>query len=263
MRNKTIIAVVASLSAAAPACASFILVDDFESYTVGTEVSAAAGSNWFQENSNVLDNVVTDPAVLAPDSLTNQVLSYANVTGTDNVLWNTEFSIAEGDTGTVFFRARLDNVSSNSNFGLTDTGTPSGFGDYHPQARFGQDSSDLSVRDGGSFRNVADIDEDVWYNIWLVVDNGADESLLYIQSDEDSDFATQTQLSMGDPIDFRSDTTGTLSKFLLSSGDNDVVYYDDIFFDADGANLANPIPEPASAGAIGLGCLSLLTRRRR
>ncbi|MEM6391710.1 MAG: PEP-CTERM sorting domain-containing protein [Planctomycetota bacterium] len=250
--------------------AAFVGVDDFEGYGLLTEVSDAAtnpGSNWFQENANVSDQVVLDPA-----GGTNQVLAFSNFSGGDHALWNDEFNIpAVGGVGTIFLRARLDNASPNLSFGLTDASSPGGFGSLHPQFAFRENATNFQVRDAGSFRTIADIDEDAWYNIWLVVDNDIDESLVYIQSDDDADFATFQQLSVGSPIDFRSDTgptTDPLSKLLFTSGDADVVFFDDIFFDPTGANLTNPIPEnpipePASISLIALGLLVAGARRRR
>jgi hypothetical protein len=262
MKNpcRLVVAAAASSFLAASAHAAFVLIDDFESYTPDTSVIGQNG--WVGES-----DVVGD-AIIDPDDVTNQALRHSDPGGGADSLYNASsaINIADGTTGTLFLRAQFVNTPPNTIFGLSDDSTPTGgFGDFESAARFGDGSDDFDVRDGGAYDDAASIDQGTWYNIWFVIDNDTDTTEFYLQSDADSNFATQTLVSSTtDPVDFRNGTNDALTSFLIiADGSTDVALFDDIYIDTTGENLVNPIPEPATAGVVAAGLLGLLTRRRR
>ncbi len=245
-----------------PASAAFVLIDDFESYTVGSTINGQG--SW--TSNNAANTVVADPAGGA-----NKVLSFA---AKDSSVFNSAaaISIANNTTGTLFFSFRMDTAASDVSTGLTDVNTPASFNDFRAQARTGNGSGKLDTRDGGAFRpltttGAAGGDEadnlEAWYHLWMVINNTSDTVEYWVQSDSDADFATQTQLFASETINFRTATTDVLDRLYLRSGTgNSVVYLDNFWIDTAGVNLTNPIPEPASLALLGLGGLLMLPRRR-
>jgi hypothetical protein len=67
-----------------------------------------------------------------------------------------------------------------------------------------------------------------------------------------------------DTFDFRT-AGGFINTFMVAKGaqDPNTAYLDNVWVDAAGQNLTNPIPEPASFALLGLGSLLLFGRRRR
>jgi len=190
-------------------------------------------------------------------------------------------SLPEGDTGTFFGRYYATSTDTNVAFGLS-TESPASLPDPGPIG-FGSINTTTFVFDGRLRGSDADTvvttltgggneadNVGAWYNFWIVVDNGANTVQTYIQSDDDSDFATQTLMSSSGTGGFRVPTTDELVSLVFradvtsgSNGNNQTVLFDDIWFDAAGSNLANPIPEPGSL-ALGLivGLAGVVGRRR-
>lgn len=247
--------------------AEFIKIDDFESYALGDINGQSDGSGTWTAAS-------IQQVALEPNS-TNQVLdSTASADETNSFNDDPNLTIADGTTGTLFFRIqRGTDVVGHIVYGLSDVATPGAWGDY--EAGLGDRSSgngfnggSLDVRDAGTYRTLSEIGANEWINLWMVIDNGADTVQVYAQSD--TTFPTQTLLdddSGTTTFAFRNGTADPLTTFLLRTGTNHGSPYllDDIYLDASGANLANPIPEPTSfvLFILALGGLTAAGFRRR
>jgi len=232
---------------AGTAAASWMLLDNFEDYTVGQDI--VGQNSW----SGYERYVASDPA----SGNQNQVLRIASVSGSTRSTLK-PITISAGDTGTLFFRFRLGATSGNDLFvgtttlGYTET---AGLADCLRQV-----SAELRAHDG-SWKTVATgLSADQWYNVWHVIDNDNATWRMYI---EGGNYTTQTLLDSSGDSDFAFRTgDGTVDLINLAVvtlvGQNNNAYIDDIYLDATEANLLNPIPEPGTAVMLALGLLGLL-----
>ncbi len=257
----------ALLCGAMNAGAAFTLVDTFDSYALNSDIGDA--TNWTASNASGKAIVVADPA-----GGTNQVLSVTggigNTVGAKNSL--ATVSIAEGDTGTLYFRLRGTDaaVDYGHSFGLlrTGAGTPDDFDVFGAQAFVNRENGDeiangdiaIGGRTGGTNTGFGTLKPEIWYDMWIVANTSSDTNTLYVQGGA---FTSQTNLGS---FGYRSGTpTGNgLSEFGVIAGSNGEtgLLFDNIAIDQTAQNLNVPIPEP-SAALLGLvGCI-LLARRRR
>ncbi|WP_222928743.1 PQQ-dependent sugar dehydrogenase [Georgenia faecalis] len=229
---------------------------DFEGYTTGTL--------------NGQDGWTASPAaVVIPDPV-NQNNRVLEMTGNRNAAHRAVAAIADGDTGTVFFRIRRD-ANADTSFGITDNDNPS---DYpHSRAYVNNQNNDaLLVRDGGQFRPAGTWSEDVWQCVWIVADNATDKVAVYSQG---GIYQEQTRLPEGAEtlFNFRERVSGPLDRFFWINGANSAgrLMLDDVAIDPTAANLdlptgnvadcetvedpsaplLNPLPDPAPS-ALGI-----------
>ena len=227
------------------AASGFALLDNFETRSLASILFQGDWLGAFSE-----DRVRLDPTTFTGGNPTNKVLRLAK----GNQSLSFPALIPDGDTGTLFLRAASttwdrDDVS----FGFSDR--PS-FGyasvnDFEVQGRRytggGLANPYLAVRDGSTlYTNSQAFRSDVWYKIWMVVDNASDTWKMYVQGGE---FAAPT------PVDYGGDTTfdfyhgasaNPLIKFFIwaplqsvSNGQNGGFWMDDIYL-ASGENLGDP-----------------------
>jgi len=171
-------------------------------------------------------------------------------------------AIPDGATGTLFARFRFE-TTANANFGFAESAAPSAYGDFRVQINR-QNGTPIKGRDGGGFQDLSPLADNAgtWYNLWVVADNGTDTSRVFIQSDDDAAFATQTEVAPPDgTLNFRVPADGPLGTLYLRSQEG-TAYFDDFYVSA-GSDLSNPtIPEPSAALFSLLGASFLLRRRR-
>lgn len=232
---------------------AFALLDNFEGKAAGA-VNGVDG--W---TADTADTVFTAD----PSNAGNMVLSTTRVTGTTSV-FKAIPNIADASTGTIFFRARAGAVSDFV-LGSSDVANPAGsWNNYEGYMRFTSAGgpNNIDVRNGGGFDTTGTYTPDAWYNVWLVLDNAADTTTLYIgQGTGDASTAVATG-------SFRNGTTDPLSTmFIRGNSEGNAGFVDDIYVDITGANLTNPaptaaIPEPATS-LLALAGLAFGMRRRR
>jgi hypothetical protein len=272
MFKQTAAAILATALVAASAQAAFVKVDDFELRTTGQSVIGQGG--WQQAAVGTVSgsaNVVVDPT----DS-GNQVLALINSSNGGASLGLGAQSVTSG-TGTLFFRLRADAgdpdatpdpIPSGQNYwsglGSDSDGAFDGWNDGRAYLTVSAAQA-LRARDGSSDKDVPvdgarSIDMDTWYNVWIVADAGASTYDIHIQGGS-SDFASQSQIV--DDFAWRV-TSGPLDVVAVwgNAGGSGTMYYDDIYVDTAGENLA-VVPEPATVGVLLIGATGFLSRRRR
>ncbi|MDB4387532.1 hypothetical protein N9Z15_04925 [Akkermansiaceae bacterium] len=241
-----------------PSQAVFTLLDDFESYTAGTNVNGVGG--WTADPDQI-SVFATDPSDAG-----NTVLSTTRDTNTSSV-FKTMPTIADGTTGTVFFRARATDFADFV-LGTSDVADPTGnWNNYEGYMRFNKvnvgDPNNIDVRDGGGFANVGTYNADEWYNVWLVLDHTLDVTTVYInQGNGDATTAAGSGA-------FRATAQNTvhddlINLFIRGNNAGNAGLVDDIYVDTAGANLSNPaaIPEPATSLLALVGLAFGMHRRR-
>ena len=153
----------------------FAKIDDFEGRTVG-EIDGqgdwTAGSGFeVQLESGTTNHVFND------SNSTVALVAY-----NDNPI----LELADGEMGTLFFRFQRG-FTNHVIWGLSDVDQPSEWGDFEVGIGIrysdGRVEGPLDVRDAGDYVEVADVPEDEWISIWMVVDNANDEFQVYAQSE--------------------------------------------------------------------------------
>jgi hypothetical protein len=253
--------------------AEFILLDNFNSGTLGGALSTSNPA-W---SANAIFTVATDPT-----NPVNRVGSAVQASAGTNQFAVLPFGaanvIANGTTGTVFFRMMRGPTAATNFFGyvkssttLATAGRRSGIGSApgstQPMVMLSSSSSAVTTP---GFTNL---NQDTWYRFWVVMDNAADTFEIYSQREGTSPLS-QTLLSnsVGSTQNFMDGSTADALQSLLfaqTSASADMAYYfDDIYIDPTASNLAVPpivVPEPSTIllGAVGLATLATIQSLRR
>lgn len=247
-------AVVGALLTATPAAAAepFTELIDFETYE---RVALNGQDGWAASGA---PRVIADPL-----NGNNQVVESV---GGGQQSYRAIPAIAEGDTGTLFFRF-LRTGSVDTSFGLTDVDAPNDYA--HSRAYVNNQNDDvLRVRDGGAFKPAGVWSKDAWQCVWIVADNATDKVTVYSQGGA---YEEQTRLPEGteQQFGFRQAVNGALDRFFWKNGATSTgrLLLDDVAVDNTGENLAiatgnpgdcapgdtasepllNPLPDPALA----------------
>ncbi len=264
---------------AAGSHAAFVPIDTFEQYDTG--FLDGQTTDWANPLGNIFDNQISvDPAdagnqvlEVAPGSSTNQRIALTMPTAQH---------IAIGDTGTLFFRIRLDGQidgeTRDVRIGLNDqnptTVTTTGAHETYIQVN---NAVDLVAFDGPTGVNgngtqtLGTPTPDEWYNVWMVADAAALTYDIYLEGpgftgveQVANGFGFRNANNVNDPPQALEDALGTINLRPASGGPNGTssVWFDDFYIDNSAANLTNPIPEPTSLALLGLGGTLLLLRCR-
>lgn len=231
---------------------SFILVDDFSSYTAGTDANGVGGWTANGDTKFLVD----------PDDAGNQTLNSAETaTVVTTSVYKAIPVITTSSVGTIFFRARALNPADFV-IGSTDSAAPSNWPDFEGYMRFA--GGNIDVRDAGGFSNVGTYNAGEWYNVWLVLDHTTDTTTIYFnQGDADAGAAAG---SGGFRTSGNPDHNDLVNIFIRNNDPTNSGYIDDIYVDATAANLTNPaanaVPEPATS-LLALAGLAFGLRRRR
>lgn len=198
------------------------MLDDFESYTVGSITSP-----WVQTHGS---------PVFGQETGGNQYLeSYGSY------LPLGACSIPDSDTETtVFFRIyEIAGTGPDCSIGLSHLPTPTGdWNDFEAYVLLV--NGNLQARNNGSSTTiVSGITEGVWYNIWLVLNNNANTYDVYVTTG--SDDATTAGAQKANDFGFRNDA-GDLMSFKVFGRDWAPARIDDIHISA-GTNLSTPSAE--------------------
>jgi hypothetical protein len=234
----------------------FTLVDDFEL----SEPGNLNGQLGWSANGGT---VVADPA--NPD---NQVAGFIGGSGERGT--HLPALIPAGNTGTLFFRLRVDTDNSDlstpvlnwsvgmSHVAISGNGA---FGDYQSQLNQNRDGGntlpeEMRVRDAGAFVSLTPLQAGAWYKIWMIIDNNADNTRIYMQGGQ---FTQPTLLQAADgrsTFVFRNSAAGPLNQDLirffvrLAGAHTGNLYLDDIWLDPSKMNLEEPVMDTPAPLAL-------------
>jgi hypothetical protein len=261
------------VAAGAPqASAAFVVVEDFQSRTLGP----VNGQNGFTAGAGA--QVVLDPA-----NATNRLLQ---VSAADTSVAK-GISIADNTTATLYFQIKTS-APVNASLGATDVAAPTEFAAFESQVNVNASTpvQPIRIRDLGVFDALSDtggsastITSAQPIGVFLVINNTTNTTEVYLQ--EAGDAAPVLQVNGAqDDFGFRNTTAADLVNFYIRTGGavpntgeapgTGPFFVDNIYLDATGANLAAPapligaaVPEPATFGLLGVAGVALAARRRR
>lgn len=253
--------VVSLASVPAPAAT---LIDDFESYPSGNVRDTSASDVWDSNGSSFAD---------VESESGNQFFSFGwddgGYRGAHRAL---PTAIGPNSISTLFFKVRAEDDRIDHAIGLSDLADPrtdvASFPDFRAQIAL----TDDGTANNNIFNLVAGpnvlatgLNENVWYNLWMVIDNNADTMDVYLNTGS-GDATTGDKLNAS-PVAFLNSTASALDRFVTSGSDSynnpgHNVHVDDIHL-APGIELGNPpVPEPSTALMTLLGLAAALRRRR-
>ncbi len=232
------------LGSAWQAHAAFTAVDNFNTRAIG---NIGGQGGWVVTAGDTTSaHVIVDPG-----NPINRILRHS---GSGDAGVPLPVTIAESSTGTYFFRVKRVSASNDTSVGLADVvataGNVSAFGSFEVQPNIS--GTALRGRDVGATPNVVpNMLTTAWYKVWLVVNNVTgngtsglvgDNYRMFVQSDDDFSYATQTEFFPPDGVwNFRNGTiTALITAQFTSNSSNTLIYYDDLYIDNTGINLADP-----------------------
>lgn len=251
---RVVITLCGSVFAVAGAWADFELVADFEDLATGP-ISGQDG--WYAASVNSV--VTADPA-----NPSNQVLAVT----TDSTLVRHALLVPDGEVRMVFLRFRFGGQQSYS-FGLSDIVTPTEFGHFEVELSMTNQQTDLRINDDGQYVELLTLAPDTWYKAWILVDNFADHSTIYLSARSFGGASEADLLAVAGQSEFvfRDGSAGNLLNFFIktgggSSGNSGPLYVDDIYVENSPAvNLNDPaarVPDCDQNGDVDLADAALL-----
>lgn len=247
MKAKSILSLLLALTAGLTgAAAAFVELDNFNRLTYGP----LGGRNGWVATQTAF--VVTND----PGGGPNTVLAAPAMAESPIYKPLGALTLTNNRTGTLFFRMRRAAAALNVSVGASDLAAPTtGFADFEAQINCNTTgANNLNVRDAGVFDPVDSFNADAWYRIWMVIDNAADLTRVYMQGGQygsqtlldgntDGETAFTFRNSTGDG--FNSNTgpvANNLISFLVRIGGSHTgpFYLDDVYVDNTGENLSDP-----------------------
>lgn len=259
MKKPTLTAI-AFLLGATLSQAAYVLVDDFEGYNTGT--SATGNSNAFVLNGgpwSTSNGGGTSFVNIANDGDNHLRFGWNNGTRAAN---RSVPTIADGGSGTYYFQIQTTDATPDVSFGLSDlaSGALGSFGDFEVQVALVTNGSSASIgaRNGDTFQMLQTVSASTWYDVWVVVDNAADNFDVYLGTGGNPN---SLGTKIANDFAFRNagaGNVGDLVTFMTLENDNqdnssfvDNIYYNSV-----------AVPEPSTILLGGLGLIGLLRRRR-
>ena len=169
----------------------------------------------------------------------------------------------------LFLRFRFEG-QHNYSFGMSHLASPVEYGDFGPELRKRAAFDRFSIHDGDRYEDLISLEPATWYNLWVLIDNAAGTSEVWLNSRVGEDAVDTDQLIVDGQatFNFRTNANSDLVNFFIKAADggsgNDPLWIDDIYLENTASrNLTNPVPEPGIL--IGAAALALcgLARRRR
>jgi hypothetical protein len=238
---------------AVSAQAAFQAVENFDSLATG-DISGQNGWVATQDSGEV---------VLDPAGGSNQSLKVNTESG---ILYKAA-SIAEGTTRMMFLRLRFVEHGRYS-FGLSHLQNPDEYSHFKPELGMAAETAsdpgnEFRVANGllptGIYDILTTLVPDIWYNIWVLVNNTSDTYQVWLNSDAGGGAQATDQLANNAAetlFGFRTASaasTDLINFYIKTGGGNSPVagrfYIDDIYLEnTDGTNLSNPLSDMDSNG---------------
>lgn len=251
-----------------PVSSGPMLIDNFDSYnntttqTIGAHSSGdITGGKWDgifdgTGNARIVDDATPNDNSIQVNGVDPQPSPWrGTVTDLANN-FETDFSLADGDTATYFFQFyREGNGDIDGIFGLADgpatIDTADPWNDYAVLASvFGNSPGSTDLRaysqGAGDVVVIDNISHQTWYNVWLVVDNATKTYDIYTSTGTDDanpgDPSTfKTNLNFGRDTSVLSLEQFGLNERLSNNSPSDGAIRIDNIYMAAGENIANPL----------------------
>ena len=146
----------------------------------------------------------------------------------------------------LFVRFRYEEQLSAS-FGMSQVLIPNQFGEYDVELSLTSTKDDLRINDDGTYLELATLEAEHWYNVWLCIDNEADVTSVWMHDRPNEPATRDDQLSIDGRTEFpfRGSVANDLKNFFVKTGGGSGVagplLLDDIYLqDSYGIDLSNP-----------------------
>ena len=245
-----------------PPVDEWVLIDDFDGLNAGDSIEGTTGPGATWTGNNASNNTAQADPDCAPN-IAMQIAGEANPSALRAAFTDVTTNIAAGATGTLFYRFRTNVVAIGTTdhvVGLTDNPNITNF-NFKSGLRntIANGGHSFDLRDGGSYEQVATLVDETWYSAWMVSTNTNPGTFeVYLQSDTDPNFATQTLLvSGGDAFDYRINGNTDIVNVLFRNANNpggvvdNSLYIDDIYINPSEVDLTMPFT-PLNLGDINL-----------
>lgn len=244
--------------------AAFVLVDNFDSYSQGPDITAANAAWSSNDTPSNPFAITADPGGRPGNSLQSAAIPSGGQAASP--VARRGLSGTAGTTSTLYLEYYTTNANLTVDIGVGPSDGGDGFGNFNTYHGF-TGGGESYVRDGGSTQFPLDqqalFASDTWYSVWMVVDDVAKNTNIYVQGGA---FVTQTQLThSGGDGDFAFRSSNPFTTFMFAKGRNTDpgadFYIDNLHLDAGNINLS-AIPEPTTVLLLGLlGLVVNVTRR--
>ncbi|MFK7789523.1 MAG: PEP-CTERM sorting domain-containing protein [Phycisphaeraceae bacterium] len=257
-----------AIGTASAATASYVIVDDFESYALGR---VSDGSLVFTNNGGGPwtgwdgSGPVGSGLIAITDDNGNQYLDHGWTTADSGIrgAYRAVTPIADTDAATYYFQVRSADPTPNASYGLSSIAVPTNsFDAFDVEIALVDDDSATNdefkviAKNGGNNVDLATgLSINNWYDVWVVVDNATNTYDVYFGTTGDANILGT---KVGEDLAFRNGAVGDLITFatLSQQHGNRQAHVDNIQFNS------VAVPEPSSLALLSLGSL-LIARRRR
>lgn len=245
---------IAGLLSISSSQAAFVLLDNFDSYAQGPDITAANAAWSSNDTPSNPFAVTADPGGRAGNSLQSAAIPSGGQG--ESPVARLGLSGTAGTTSTLYFEYYSTNADLTVDVGVGPADGGDGFENFNTYHGFlgprtnPAESGNAYARDGNTTKFPLDQDAlfqpDTWYSVWMVVDDVSQNTNIYVQGGL---FVNQTQLTAAGDGDFGFRSSNPFTSFMVAKGRNTApgedFYIDNLHLDVGNVNL-NQIPEPSS-----------------
>ncbi|MBB5351217.1 hypothetical protein HNR46_001451 [Haloferula luteola] len=264
--RRIVIPSIAAALALPSAQAAWALLDNFDSYALG-ETSAATSGTW---NTEVTDSSAS--TIIATDQGNSlQTLGGFTWSGAERNLTGTDAAITVGEIKTFYWQVKASYTSNGAGWDydfmmglspdVSNIDTTDAWQDFAVMPYVNNDATTPYINADAPGTFWAAMTPDVWYNVWVVVNNDATDPTYALYMSTGTDAAV---LVTGDANwrNFSGNLDLNAIGFMAGGNAGTQLTVDNIYY-SDGTLLTVPVPEPSIALLSGLGVLGLIRRQRR